>query len=138
MLILVNNKAESPGQKRLQRSDIDLSVALAGVPVPHLKQSSSSMNRNKKLCPRNKFLVVDVAGMHPRRSTVIPSGRFGRRNAHASEKRMQRNHYARREVRHHLLSIQRNDLAASIRKIIGQKSLPNRKSVARKRNIEDR
>lgn len=74
--------------------------------------------------------------MHPGRSAVQPPRRFRRRHAHASEKRVQGNFYTRREVGNHLFAIERNDLRAAVRIIIGQKPTASSKPVARKWHID--
>src|SRR5579859_2543055 len=136
MLILVNDKAKRTGQKCLHRSDIDLAIALAGMAVANLKECPRRMNGNEQSRTRHEFFIVNVAGVHPRRSTVIFPGRLRRSYAHASKKRMQWNLNPWAETSKHLFAIEGNDFAASIREIVREKTSAYRESVARKRYVD--
>src|ERR1700723_3306891 len=129
MLVLVDDKLKSASQEGLERGDVDLAVALGGVPVAHLKERSLDMHRYVQRRSGNQLLVIHIARMHPWRTAVDAAGRFRRRDAHAPEERMQRNLDSRSKLPDHLLPIQRNDLGSPVRIIVGQKTTPGSESV---------
>jgi hypothetical protein len=77
-----------------------------------------------------KSVVPAVACVHPRRSAIIAADRFRWCVAHASEERMQRNLDTRREMPDHLVSIEGNDLASAVGKVVGEKTAPRPKAIA--------
>ena len=89
---------------------------MPGVPVADFKQRSRGVHRNKQRGPGDKFLVVEIARMNPRRRAIdLPSG-GRRREPHASEERLQREIDARSEVPNLTLPVKRNDLRNRRRK----------------------
>src|ERR1700758_395861 len=110
MAILVDNKFEGAAKESLHRGDVHLTVALARVTIADLKERSLGVNGNIERGSGHEFLVVHVARVHPRRSAVDAARRRRRCNAHAAEEGMKWNLDTRSKLRHHLLTIERNDL----------------------------
>src|ERR1051326_2395839 len=66
------------------------------------------MDWNEKLRPGDEILVVEIAGVNSRWRAGDTAHRLGRRDAHAAEKRMQRNIDLRGKAGDHLLPVERN------------------------------
>src|SRR5579863_8975963 len=99
--------------------------------VARLEERARRVDGNKERGALDQFLVVQVPGVHPRRSAADAPGASWRSDAHASEKWVQRNLDAIGESRVHALLIQRNGPDALVRKILGQESAARRKGVQR-------
>src|SRR2546421_8707812 len=97
--------------------------------IANFEERAAHMNGKIKRCSLDQFFVVHVAGMHPRRGTVDSSVSFGRGHSHAAEKWMHRDLDSRTEFGHHALAVERDDLDAGVRKVIGQKTGAKTKAV---------
>jgi hypothetical protein len=73
--------------------------------------------------------------VHPGRGAIQTPCGLGRRNAHAAEEWTQRNLDARREVCDHLFTIERDDLGAAVRIIVGQETTAGSEAIARKGDV---
>src|SRR6266852_3941615 len=71
--VLANYQLKSADQRSFHRGDVDLAIALSGVSVTGEKQRAFRMHGNEKRRARNQFLVVQVAGMDPRRPAADAS-----------------------------------------------------------------
>src|SRR5579872_5443556 len=129
MQVLAHNELKSAHERRFERRDIHLAIALSGMAVAHLEQSAACLDRNIERSSGDHLLVIEIAGMKPGWSAADAAGGFGRRYTHASEKGTQRNLDAIGEARHHALAVQGDDFEPRIRKFIGQESGPGAKSV---------
>src|SRR5437588_5573715 len=94
------------------------------------------MDGNVERRARDEILVVQIARLNPWGIAAEASGSFRRRDAHAAEKRMQRNFDAGSEARDHAVFVERNDFHFRIGKIFRQKSAPWSKRIVRVRNRE--
>ena len=64
MPIFVNHEPERAGEERLKRRDINLSIALDGVPISNLEQSPLCMDWNEQLGAGHQFFIVHVSRMN--------------------------------------------------------------------------
>ena len=92
-------EAKGPGQRRLQGGDVHLAVTLPGVPVADLEERTWDVNRDEERRAGDKFLVVQVAGVHAQQGAAHPARGFRRGDAHTAEERTQRDLDALAEAR---------------------------------------
>src|SRR5580698_2854740 len=118
MLILMHDEAKGSSEKCLHRSDINLAIALACMPIACFEKSSLGMNRDIKCCARDKLLVIHVARVHPRRGAVETPRRLRRSYAHTAKERMQRNLDSRCKFCNHPLTIEWNNLRSAVRIVV--------------------
>src|ERR1700733_353139 len=110
MHVLVQDELKHAGERSLHSGDVHLSVAHAGVAVADLEQRAARVYWNEESGTGHQLLVVQVAGVNARRSAVYFTGAFGRSDAHAAEKRLERNLDAGSEGSDVAHAIQWNDL----------------------------
>jgi len=110
--------------------------SLARMTVANLEQRARRVHRNEQRRSRDKFLVIQIARMNPRRRAADAARCFWWRDAHASEKRPQGYFDVVREPGHHTTLIERDDLHARVRKFIGQETRAGAESVVGVRNFE--
>src|ERR1700722_15310079 len=96
MAVLVHDEAKGAGEVGLEGLDIDLAVALAGMPIAGLEQSALRRHRHVQRRARNELLVVHIAGVRERRGAVDFAFRWS--DPHAAEERPQRQLDARSEL----------------------------------------
>src|SRR4051812_11738547 len=87
--VLSDCEAEGAVERSLEGGDVYLSVALSGVSVTDFEERSFHVHGNVEGGARDQFLVVEIAGVNPRRRTVDAPIREGRRDAHAPKERPQ-------------------------------------------------
>src|SRR5690242_12370184 len=120
--ILTHDKLERARQRGLHRGDVDLAVALSRMAVADLKQRAPGMNGNVQRSARNEILVVQIAGVDPRRSAADSPVAVWGRYTHASEKWPKRYLDQIRETGQHPLAIERDNLRPGVRKIVRQEA----------------
>ena len=130
VLVLVHDELEGSAQESLHCGDINLAVALARMAVANLEERSFDMYRDVERGARHQFLVIHVAGVHPRRRAVDASRGWGRGNTHAAEEGVQRNLDARCELGHHPLAVEGDNFRSAVRIVVGQKSASGCKAIA--------
>src|SRR5205814_8779996 len=111
------------------RGDIQLAVTLTVVAVADFKERAGRMSGNVQRRSCHEILVVQIAGLNPRRIATETSGSFRRSDTHAAKKRMQWNFDAGSEARNHALFVERNNFHLRVRVVFGQKAAPGTDSV---------
>src|ERR1043166_4899980 len=116
-LLFAHRETEHTSEHRLERGQADLAVTLSGMRVSHREQRAARVHWNVQRGPGHQFLVVQVAGVDPRRRTADTAQRFRRRYTHTSEERAQRDLDTRCEASDHALLVEWDDLAVFVRKL---------------------
>src|SRR5437868_6472180 len=120
----MNDELKGAGERGFERGDIDLAIALAGVTVTNLKECAGRMHGDEERGAGHEFLVIEVARVDSGRGTVHLASRLGRGDAHASEKRLQRQIDSISKVTDRALAVERDDFRLPLRKDISQKTGP--------------
>src|SRR5580700_6179144 len=93
------------------------------------------MHGNEKRGSGYQFLVIEIAGVNPRRSAIHFARGWWRSDAHAAEERFERKLNARSEGPDFARSVQGNDLHPGTLEFIGQEAGASAKVVISVRNI---
>src|SRR5450432_973147 len=112
--IFADYKAKGSGQRRLHGGNINLSVALAGVAVTHLKQGPFYVHGDEKGGAGDQISVIEITRMDAGRRAVDSPIGGRRRHTHTAEERMQRDGYTWREEGRHVFAVQIDDAAVAI------------------------
>src|SRR5256712_2681638 len=129
MQVLMDDELERSDEGSFERSDVHFPVALAGMAVANFKERAAGVDRKEKRRARDQILVVEVAGVYPRRIAADTPRNFRRSNAHAAEEGMQRDLDALGEMRDHPRFIQRDDFHARVGKVVGEEAAAGAESV---------
>ncbi len=134
MLIFVHDELEGSGELGFKRGDVDFAVALSGVAVADLEICTFGVDRDVEGGSGDHFLVVDIAGMHPRRGGVPLAS--GRGDAHAAEEGMEREIDAGSEVADHFCAVEGDDAGFAVGKVVGQEAAAGSERVAGPRDVD--
>src|SRR6266513_1620872 len=132
--VLAHDELKRADERSFERGDIHFAVTLAGVAVADFKERAGRMNGNVQRRSCHEILVVQIAGLNPRRIATETSGSFRRSDTHAAKKRMQWNFDAGSEARNNVLFVERNNFHLRVRVVFGQKAAPGIESVVGIRN----
>ena len=111
MHVLAHDELKYARKRGFHGRDIHFAVAHSGVAVAHLEQRAFGVHRDEQRGSRHQIFVIEIAGVNPRRTAIDFPGGFRRRDAHASEKRRERQIDSGAEVADISLPVERDDFA---------------------------
>lgn len=85
--VFADDEAEDSGEGGLHGGDVDFAVSLSGVAVADFEERSFGVDRDVEGAAGDEFLVIEVAGVEPRRGAGDLAGVGRRCDAHAAEER---------------------------------------------------
>ena len=129
--VLADDHLDGAAQRCLHRGDVDLAIALAGMSVADLEQRARHPHRNEERRAGDEVLVVEVAGVNPRRRAVDPAHRSRRCHADAAEERMHRDVDPVGEVRDVVQRVERDDPALPGGEVLGDEPAARAERVVR-------
>src|SRR5437879_10817315 len=87
--VLAHDELKRADERSFERGDIHFAVTLAGVAVADFKQRAGRMNGNVQRRSCHEILVVQIAGLNPRRIATETSGSLRRRDTHNTKERIE-------------------------------------------------
>src|SRR5262249_12266609 len=131
MKILANGELEFPSEGDFDRSAIELTIALASMPIAGTEQCTLNLNGNIKRGTGDEILVIEIAGKVVGWRVADTAYHQWRRHCHSAKERFERHFNVGCEYCYSACLINWNHLHARARKFITQGTVSLHKQVDR-------